>query len=96
MCFAVDSIPDFDRENFLGKWYEISRYFTVSEALSKCVAVEYERRSDGRIYVNHENTNRLYVFIFEETRFSSETKMYYLISTHTAPVFNASFRVYSV
>lgn len=57
--FVVDPIPDFDRENFLGRWYEIARYFTVSEALSKCVAVDYERRSDGRIYANHENTNRL-------------------------------------
>lgn len=52
-------MPDFDREDFLGKWYENSRYFTVSEVASRCIAQEYERRSDGKIYVNSEFTNRL-------------------------------------
>lgn len=54
---------DFDRENFLGKWYEIERYFAVSELASRCVSVTYERRADGKIYVNNEMTNRLYVAI---------------------------------
>lgn len=52
-------MPDFDRENFLGKWYEMERYFSVSEIASRCVAVNYERRPDGKIYVNNEMTNRL-------------------------------------
>lgn len=52
-------MANFDRENFLGKWYEFERYFTVSELAAKCIAVEYERRSDGKIYANNVNTNRL-------------------------------------
>lgn len=52
-------MPDFDRENFLGKWYENSRYFSVSEAVSRCNAQEFERRPDGKIYVNNAQTNRL-------------------------------------
>lgn len=50
---------EFDRENFWGKWYEIERYFAVSELASRCVSVTYERRADGKIYVNNEMTNRL-------------------------------------
>lgn len=50
---------DFDRENFLGKWFEIERYFTVSEITSRCVSVTYERRADGKIYVNNESTSRM-------------------------------------
>lgn len=52
-------MPDFDREAFLGKWYEIERYFTVSEIASRCISVDYDRRSDGKIWVNNEITNRM-------------------------------------
>lgn len=52
-------MQNFDREYFLGKWYEIERYFAVSELASRCVSVTYERRADGNIYVNNEVTNRL-------------------------------------
>lgn len=55
----LDAMPDFDRESFLGKWYEAERYFAVSELASRCVEVNYERRADGKIYVNNAMTNRL-------------------------------------
>ncbi|XP_055303082.1 uncharacterized protein LOC129568805 isoform X2 [Sitodiplosis mosellana] len=51
-------MSDFDRESFLGRWYEIERYFAVSELASRCVSVTYERRADGKIYVSNEMTNR--------------------------------------
>lgn len=66
---------DFDRENFLGKWYEIERYFAVSELASRCVSVTYERRADGKIYVNNEMTNRLYVAILLKTYELSMNKL---------------------
>lgn len=66
-CTSTDAMRDFDRENFLGKWYEIERYFAVSELASRCVSVTYERRADGKIYVNNEMTNRLYVAILLKT-----------------------------
>ncbi|XP_055303086.1 uncharacterized protein LOC129568806 [Sitodiplosis mosellana] len=57
-CPEYDAMRDFDRENFLGKWYENERYFAVSELASRCVSVTYERRADGKIYVSNEMTNR--------------------------------------
>lgn len=57
--FQLDVMQDFDRESFFGKWYEIERYFAVSELASRCVSVTYERKADGNIYVNNEMTNRL-------------------------------------
>lgn len=61
-CCYVEPMPEFDRESFLGKWYEIERYFTVSDIASRCITVEYERRSDGKVWVNNEITNRMWVF----------------------------------
>lgn len=58
-CCYVEPMPEFDRESFLGKWYEIERYFTVSDIASRCITVEYERRSDGKVWVNNEITNRM-------------------------------------
>jgi len=57
-CPEYQPMPDFDKEAFLGKWYEIERYFTVTELASRCVTMNYERRSDGKIWVNNEITNR--------------------------------------
>jgi apolipoprotein D and lipocalin family protein len=49
----------FNKTKFLGTWYEAERYFTVTELASKCIAVTYENRPDGKIWVNNAITNRL-------------------------------------
>lgn len=45
------------------------RYFAVSELASRCVSVTYERRADGKIYVNNEMTNRLWVQFEKKKQF---------------------------
>lgn len=58
-CPEFGAMPDFDKEQFLGKWFEVERYFTVTEVVSKCISADYERRADGNIYVNNHYTNRM-------------------------------------
>jgi apolipoprotein D and lipocalin family protein len=58
-CPEYDAKADFDKENFLGTWYEVERYFTVTEIVSKCIKVVYERRADDQIYVKNYYTNRM-------------------------------------
>lgn len=58
-CPEFDAMPAFDKETFLGTWYEIERYFTVTEVVSKCIAANYEKRVDGKIYVNNAYQNRM-------------------------------------
>lgn len=58
-CPEYDAMADFNKEKFLGRWIEIERYFTVSEVISKCISVDYERRADGNIHVKNYYTNRM-------------------------------------
>ncbi|XP_058056691.1 lopap-like [Anopheles bellator] len=57
-CPDYSPIVRFNRTRFLGTWYEIERYFTVTEVATKCVSVTYEQRADGKIYVRNAYTNR--------------------------------------
>ncbi|XP_058817904.1 apolipoprotein D-like [Topomyia yanbarensis] len=50
-------IAKFNRSRFLGTWYEVERYFTVSEVATKCVSATYELQSDGKIVVKNALTN---------------------------------------
>lgn len=58
-CPEYDAMPEFSKEKFLGTWYEVERYFTVTEVVSKCISAEYEKRADGKIYVKNFYTNRM-------------------------------------
>lgn len=58
-CPEFQPMPDFDKNKFMGTWHEIERYFTVTEVVSKCISALYERRPDGKIYVNNYYTNRM-------------------------------------
>ncbi|XP_062548623.1 apolipoprotein D-like [Armigeres subalbatus] len=57
-CPDYVPITKFDRNKFLGTWYEVERYFTVSEVATKCVSATYELMPDGKIYVRNALTNR--------------------------------------
>lgn len=46
---------------FLGPWYEVERYFTVSELGTRCVTTNYISTPEGRILVTNEITNYLLV-----------------------------------
>lgn len=58
-CPVYQPMPNFDKERFLGTWYEVERYFTVTELASRCISATYEKRADGKIWVNNVITNRL-------------------------------------
>ncbi|KAL1396442.1 hypothetical protein pipiens_010506 [Culex pipiens pipiens] len=57
-CPDYTPILRFNRTRFLGTWYEVERYFTVSEVATKCVSATYELQPDGKIYVRNALTNR--------------------------------------
>ncbi|XP_019931635.2 apolipoprotein D [Aedes albopictus] len=57
-CPDYVPITKFDRNKFLGTWYEVERYFTVSEVAAKCISATYELMPDGKIYVKNSLTNR--------------------------------------
>lgn len=58
-CPVYQPMPDFEKDRFLGTWYEAERYFTVTELASRCISATYERRQDDLIWVNNSITNRL-------------------------------------
>lgn len=58
-CPEFEPMANFNREKFLGAWYEFERYFTATEVLSKCISAIYERRADGNLYINNHYTNRM-------------------------------------
>lgn len=58
-CPVYQPMPDFDKERFLGTWYETERYFTITELAARCISATYERRPDDLIWLNNSITNRL-------------------------------------
>lgn len=58
-CAEYQPMVGFERNNFMGTWYEQERYFTLSELAGKCISATYERRIDGKVYVNNTVVNRL-------------------------------------
>jgi apolipoprotein D and lipocalin family protein len=58
-CPEFEPMPGFSREKFLGTWYEFERYFTATEVLSKCISATYEKRADGKMYINNHYVNRM-------------------------------------
>ncbi|CRL00825.1 CLUMA_CG014076, isoform A [Clunio marinus] len=62
-------MKDFNKYQFMGKWYEVERFYLMRDIIAKCVAVTFERFDDGKIYVNNVYTNRLLVenILYKET-----------------------------
>lgn len=58
-CPVYEPMFNFDRERFLGTWYEVQRYFTVTELAARCISATYEKRPDSSLWVNNAITNRL-------------------------------------
>ncbi|KYN19620.1 PREDICTED: apolipoprotein D-like [Trachymyrmex cornetzi] len=58
--FCPEYIPmaNFNRQRFMGIWYEAERYFQLSEVVSRCVMSNYTRGADGKYRVSNEVTNR--------------------------------------
>lgn len=52
-------MKDFNKNKFLGKWYEVEKFYLMRDLVAKCVTVNYDKFDDGKIFVNHVYTNRL-------------------------------------
>jgi len=57
-CPVYQPMANFEKDRFLGTWYEVERFFTITELASRCISVTYEKRADGKIWVNNAITNR--------------------------------------
>ncbi|KAL0851484.1 hypothetical protein ABMA28_007280 [Loxostege sticticalis] len=58
-CPDFQPMQNFNMNRFLGPWYEVERYFTVSELGTRCVTTNYISTPEGRILVTNEITNYL-------------------------------------
>lgn len=58
-CPIYEPMTGFELERFMGTWFEVERYFTVTELAARCISASYERQSDNLIWVNNSVTNRL-------------------------------------
>lgn len=58
-CPIYEPMTGFELERFMGTWFEIERYFTVTELAARCISATYERHNDNLIWVNNSVTNRL-------------------------------------
>ncbi|KAL4721555.1 hypothetical protein ACJJTC_012347 [Scirpophaga incertulas] len=56
-CPDFQPMANFNMNRFLGTWFEVERYFTVSEVGSRCVTTNYISTPEGRILVSNEITN---------------------------------------
>ncbi|XP_063835695.1 apolipoprotein D-like [Ostrinia nubilalis] len=56
-CPDFQPMVNFNMNRFLGTWFEVERYFTVSELGTRCVATNYISTPEGRILVSNEITN---------------------------------------
>lgn len=56
-----DYLPkdDFDVDRFLGKWYEVEKYFSIADIGSRCVVTDYARAPSGKIFMSNEVTSRV-------------------------------------
>ncbi|XP_045481706.1 apolipoprotein D-like [Harmonia axyridis] len=58
-CPNVTSMEGFQVEKYLGKWYEIERYFAVFEFAGKCVTAEYSKNSDETVAVHNKQSSSI-------------------------------------
>ncbi|XP_064618298.1 apolipoprotein D-like [Liolophura sinensis] len=44
-------MPNFDASQYLGKWYEHERFFSIAEYDEDCVSANYSLKADGKVKV---------------------------------------------
>ncbi|XP_012286568.1 apolipoprotein D [Orussus abietinus] len=50
-CPNVQTMPSFELERYLGKWYEAERYFALFEFGGKCVTANYSQSENGSVKI---------------------------------------------
>lgn len=98
-CPDYVPITKFNRTRFLGTWYEVERYFTVSEVAAKCISATYELMPDGKVYVRNALTNRfnnverIISGVMEPEKKKSKDGKYTVLYQSFPYNYNASFMV---
>ncbi|CAG2116184.1 unnamed protein product [Medioppia subpectinata] len=59
VCPHIQTVPNFDPERFMGKWYEIQKYPNVWEAGQKCITTNYNLNPNGTINVENRGVYKL-------------------------------------
>lgn len=49
---------------YMGRWYEMERYFAIFEFGQKCGTAEYELKEDGLVRVNNTGFNVMWVWFY--------------------------------
>ncbi|XP_047476192.1 apolipoprotein D-like [Penaeus chinensis] len=58
-CPKQDVVQNFDLNSYLGKWYEIEKYFAIFELGGKCITADYSLLPNGNVKVVNTQTNAL-------------------------------------
>ncbi|XP_056645346.1 apolipoprotein D-like [Diorhabda sublineata] len=53
-CPNVETVQHFDVARYLGKWFEMERYFAIFELGGKCVTAEYSLHDNGTVHVRNQ------------------------------------------
>ncbi|XP_057656922.1 apolipoprotein D-like isoform X1 [Diorhabda carinulata] len=53
-CPNVETVQNFDVARYLGKWFEMERYFAIFELGGKCVTAEYSLHDNGTVHVRNQ------------------------------------------
>ncbi|XP_071549747.1 apolipoprotein D-like isoform X1 [Panulirus ornatus] len=53
-CPAQEVVQNFDTTRYLGKWYEIEKYFAIFEIGGRCITATYSDKGSGKIGVVNE------------------------------------------
>ncbi|XP_076663722.1 uncharacterized protein LOC143366491 [Andrena cerasifolii] len=58
-CPNLETMPSFDLKRYIGKWYEVERYFAVFEFGGKCVTANYSQDESGSIKILNKQISAL-------------------------------------
>ncbi|PBC27513.1 apolipoprotein D-like [Apis cerana] len=58
-CPVVETIPNFDIKKYVGKWYEIEKYFAFFEFGGKCVTAIYSEGENSAINILNKQISAL-------------------------------------
>ncbi|XP_076637495.1 apolipoprotein D-like [Colletes latitarsis] len=58
-CPNLETMPDFDLNRYIGKWYEAERYFALFEFGGKCVTANYSQGENGSVKILNKQISAL-------------------------------------
>lgn len=58
-CPTVNVQDNFDVQQYMGRWYEMERFFAIFEAFQDCVTADYSLQDTRTVTVNNTGYNKL-------------------------------------